>query len=72
MLRIITAATLLLASAPAMAFNSIVTGPGAGDMYFYCMQNIQEKSAKITDPGLRKSFLDHAAEACVATEARKR
>jgi hypothetical protein len=65
------ALALLLSATPAMAFNGTITGPGAGDIYFYCMQNIQEKSARITDPDLRKSFLDHAAEACVAAEAKK-
>ena len=68
MLRLITAATLLFAAAPSMAQ---IPGPAPGDVYFFCMKNLEARLTGMTDPDLRKSFLDHAAEACVAAEARK-
>ena len=84
MKRLALIAALSTVALPAMAFNnSLGTGPGVvtgppvfssappGGMYLSCMNNIQAQLPGMTDPELRKSFLDHAAEACVAAEARK-
>lgn len=80
MKRLVLIAVLSTVALPAMAFNnSLGTGPGLvtgtsappGGMYLSCMNNIQAQLPGMTDPELRKSFLDHAAEACVAAEARK-
>jgi hypothetical protein len=63
------AAAIIAMATPAFAYV-LPEPPGPGDVYFLCMQRLWTNAdGDGLNSALRKSILDHAAEACVAAEA---